>query len=237
MLGRASTLMPVADAEPLPAPGVADPDPTSTVLSRGVPARKVWDCPGAIETVCAVPTGGATVTLTVAGESSAVTCPVDRSRVAVALAGPTLTVRSGPPPAPRPVSRLIVEPLSRVVAVAVLAETVTEDVDDPKLAVTTEVSWELAALATPWRTVASGSPPLGSEGSVPRMPCRPLARVLPGLIGSGRALVEGLTPIVATWPVAVAEGSPPELTDADAELQPEPRSTTVLKGAGKGLEI
>jgi hypothetical protein len=197
-LGRASMLIPVADAEPLPEPGVAEPDPTATVVSRGVPARKVWDWPGAIETVWVLPTGGSTVALTAAGESEAVTCPVDRSRAVVALDGPTVTVRSGPPPAPRPSSRLSWDPLSWVVAVAVLAVAVTVDVDDPRLAVTSEVSCAFAAFATSWRTVASEVPPVGSDGSAPSTLWRPLATVLPGSTGRGRALVEGLTPMVVT---------------------------------------
>jgi hypothetical protein len=49
MLASASMVAPATDAEPLPDPDVADPEPAATVVSSGVPERNVCDWPGAME--------------------------------------------------------------------------------------------------------------------------------------------------------------------------------------------
>jgi hypothetical protein len=123
-----------------------------------------------------------------------------------------------------------------VVAVAVAEVAMTVEVDEPRLAVTSDVSCVLAAFATSWSTVANGVPLVGRSGSVPSTEERLLANVLPGSTGSGRSLADGLTPALLTCPVAVAVGSPAVFLDAEAELQPDPRLKAVAKGAGKGFE-
>jgi len=230
----ASTVNPVAVADPFPLPGVADPDPAATVVWSGVPLRNVWDAPGAMVKVWDPPTGAFRVTLSVAGVSDAVTWPVPRSRVAATADGPPEIVSSGPPPDPRPTSRLSCAPLSCPLTVAVVPVTATLEVDVPRSALSSDVRSEPAAFATAWSTVPSGVPPVGSAGSAPSTPCSPADTALPGSTGMGNALVEELTPRATTWPVAVAVGSPVPLSEAEAELQAIPRLTSVLKGAGKG---
>ncbi len=69
--------------DPLPFLDVAGPDPTATVVARGVPPKNVCDTPGPIEYDCASLTGEFKVTVTTAGVSVAAVRPVVRSSVTV----------------------------------------------------------------------------------------------------------------------------------------------------------